>query len=44
MQEEKKFQLWDELKWEFDIEYIDEFEIRVYCSRDWIFSTWILER
>ena len=30
--------------WKFDIEYLDKFEIRVYCNKEWIFSTWLLER
>jgi rubredoxin len=42
--EKKHFYPWDELKWTFDIEYLDEFEIRIYCSRDWVFSTWLFKR
>lgn len=42
--EKHKFNLWEEPVWEFDIEYIDTFEIRIYCSRDWVFSTWLIER
>ncbi len=44
MIEEKKFKIWDELSWSFDIEYLDSFELRVYCSRDWVFSSWVIER
>lgn len=28
----------------FDIEYLDSFEIRVYCNLEWIFSTWLINR
>jgi len=28
----------------FDLDYIDEFEIRVHCSKDWIFSTWLIKK
>lgn len=34
-----KFKTWEHPHWKFDLEYLDIFEIRVYCSRDWIFST-----
>lgn len=39
-----KFNLWEDPKWVFDIEYLDTFEIRVYCSRDGIFSSSIIEK
>ena len=42
--DKKIYKDWDEFKWEFDLEYIDKFEIRVYCSRDGIFSTWLITR
>lgn len=42
--EKNYFKVWDEIKWNFDIEYIDSFEFRIYCSRDWVFSSWIIER
>lgn len=38
------FQVWDEITWVFDIDYLDSFELRVYCSKDGIFSTGILQR
>jgi rubredoxin/desulfoferrodoxin (superoxide reductase-like protein) len=38
------FNFWQEPKWEFDIEYLDTFEVRVCCSQDGIFSTWMIER
>ncbi len=41
--EEKKFQFWQENTWTFDIEYLDEIELRVYCSKEWIFSTGVIE-
>lgn len=44
MIEEKKFNFWDKINWVFDLSYLDSFEIRVYCSLEWIFSTWIIER
>jgi rubredoxin/desulfoferrodoxin (superoxide reductase-like protein) len=37
--EEKKLKVWDILHARFDIEYLDYFEIQVYCSRDGIFSS-----
>lgn len=42
--EEKKFQIGDEATGTFDIEYLDSFELRVYCSRDGIFTTGMIER
>jgi len=44
MIEEKKFNIWTDPTGWFDIEYLDIFEIRTYCSRDWIFSTWLINR
>lgn len=38
-----QFQAWDEVGWEFDIDYLDSFELRVYCFRDGIFSTGMIE-
>lgn len=40
--EERHFQCDQKAEWSFDLEYIDEFELRVFCSRDGIFSTGIL--
>lgn len=42
--EEKKFNSKTKPAWKFDLSYLDEFEIRVYCNHDWVFSTGILER
>lgn len=39
-----QFQFWDEVSWEFDIDYLDDFELRIFCIKDGIFSTWILNR
>lgn len=39
-----QFQVWDEVVWEFDIDYLDDFELRVYCFKDGIFSSGIIER
>lgn len=32
------------VKIKFDMSYLDTFEIRVYCSLEWVFSTWIITR
>lgn len=40
--ESRYFEVWDEKKWTFDIDYLDEIELRVYCSKEWVFSTWII--
>lgn len=42
--DKKIFSVWDDFVWNFDIEYMDEFELRVYCLRDGIFSTWLIKR
>lgn len=39
-----QFQFWDEVSWEFDIDYLDDFELRVYCLKDGIFSSGIIQR
>jgi rubredoxin/desulfoferrodoxin (superoxide reductase-like protein) len=44
MLEERDFKPWKKAIWEFDLSYLDEFEIRIYCNHDWDFSTGILER
>lgn len=33
-----------EISWSFDIEYVDWFEFRIYCIKEWIFSSWIINR
>lgn len=42
MIEEKTFTPWNEPKASFDIEYLDEFEVRVFCSKDGVFSTGLI--
>jgi hypothetical protein len=42
MIEEKTFIPWQEPKASFDIEYLDEFEVRVFCSKDGVFSTGLM--
>lgn len=42
--EEKSFKPWQKAVWEFDLTYLDEFELRVFCNHDWVFSTWVIER
>lgn len=29
---------------EFDLDYLDNFEIRVYCNLEWTFSTWLIQK
>ena len=38
------FEAWADVKWEFDIDYLDSFEIRVFCIKDGIFSTGVITR
>lgn len=33
-----------EISWVFDLDYVDWFEFRVYCVKEWIFSSWVLKR
>ena len=40
----KKFNFWDEVKWSFDLDYLDNFELRVFCIKEGIFSTWFLNK
>lgn len=42
--ESKIFEIWDEYKGSFDIEYMDEYELRIYCNQDWVFSSGLIER
>ena len=41
--EEKLLNIWDKPKVEFDISDIDDFEIRVKCNIDWLWSSWIIK-
>lgn len=38
------FESWDKVKGIFDIDYLDDFELRVYCSKEWVFSTGKIQR
>lgn len=40
----KKFNFWDEINWNFYLDYLDNFELRVFCIKEGIFSSWILEK
>ncbi|MBW7954325.1 rubredoxin [Candidatus Gracilibacteria bacterium] len=40
----KKFNFGDEVKGDFDLDYLDSFELRVFCIKEGIFSTGFLNK
>lgn len=40
----QEFAVWEPYTWSFDIDYLDSFELRIFCFKDGVYSTGIITR